>query len=60
MNINKLIEKIKNSSVSRTQKDRLELLRDAYILDKDGYYHPEFFSKETVEKDRINKLTNNN
>ena len=30
------------------------MLRDAKIIDESGYFHPDYFSKETVEKDKAN------
>lgn len=38
-----------------TKEQRLQLLYDAKILNKDGSYHPDFFSDETVRKSREKK-----
>lgn len=38
-----------------TKEQRLELLYSAKILDKDGNYHPDFFSEETIRKSKENK-----
>lgn len=35
-----------------TKEQRMELLYIAKILDKDGNYHPDFFSEETVRKSK--------
>lgn len=35
-----------------TKEQRMELLYTAKILDKDGNYHPDFFSEETVRKSK--------
>lgn len=40
---------------SLTKQQRLELLYSAKILDKDGNYHPDFFSEETIRKSKENK-----
>ena len=37
----------------RTPEERLKLLQDAHILDKDGNYCEGFFSSETIEKGNI-------
>ncbi len=52
MDIDELIKKVKESAKTRTRDEDVELLRRAYIIDSDGYFHPKFFSKETVAKDR--------
>jgi hypothetical protein len=39
----------------RTQEQRVELLRKANILDADGHYMEQFFSAETIKKDRARK-----
>lgn len=41
--------------ISLTKEQRLELLYKAKILDEDGYYHPDFFSEETIRKDKERK-----
>jgi hypothetical protein len=38
-----------------TKEQRLELLYKAKILDEDGNYHPDFFSEETIRKDKERK-----
>ncbi len=43
------------SNNTRTQEQRVELLRKAKILDADGYYVEQFFSSETVKKDRARR-----
>jgi hypothetical protein len=39
-------------------KRRAELLVSAKILDEDGNYHKDFFSKETIEKNKTRKDKN--
>ena len=41
--------------ISLTKEQRLELLYKAKILDEDGCYHPDFFSEETIRKDKERK-----
>jgi hypothetical protein len=35
-----------------TKEQRMELLYKAKILDKDGNYHPDFFSEETIRRSK--------
>lgn len=39
--------------IKLTPQQRAELLVSAKILDENGYYHKDFFSKETVEKSKM-------
>jgi hypothetical protein len=48
--INKIKKEFKLSA-----KRRAELLVSAKILDEDGNYHKDFFSKETIEKNKTRK-----
>ncbi len=52
MGIQELTKKIKESSKNRTHSECVTLLKNAHIIDSEGYYSPNFFSSETVEKDR--------
>lgn len=52
MSIRELTAKVKEASPHRTHEMRVRMLKAANIIDKDGYYSEQFFSKETVEKDR--------
>ncbi|QEN04557.1 hypothetical protein EW093_07525 [Thiospirochaeta perfilievii] len=52
MGIQELTEKIKESSKKRTHTECVTLLKNAHIIDSEGYYSSSFFSSETVEKDR--------
>lgn len=54
MDIRELTKKIKESAKTRTRKENIQLLKDAKIIDDSGYYCEEFFSAETVAKDRAN------
>lgn len=44
--------KARRAARIRTPKQRLELMKDAGILDENGYFSPKLFSEETVERDR--------
>jgi hypothetical protein len=52
MCIKKLMAQVKKSAANRTHEDRLSMLRDAKIIGSNGFYHKDYFSAETVEKDR--------
>ncbi|MGD1919237.1 MAG: hypothetical protein ACFCAD_10295 [Pleurocapsa sp.] len=54
MDIRELTKKVKESTSQMTRKEKIQLLKDAKIIDESGYYCEEFFSKETVAKDRAN------
>jgi hypothetical protein len=47
------ISDIINKINSRTPEERKALLIKAKILTEDGFYHPDYFSKETIEKDKL-------
>jgi hypothetical protein len=52
MSILELIKKVQKDAENRTDAQAVELLRQANIIDKDGYYSEDFFSSETVAKDK--------
>lgn len=52
MCIKKLMAQVKKSASERTHEDRILMLRDARIIDHKGYYHKDYFSSETVRKDK--------
>jgi len=52
MCINELLKRAKKASASRTHEKRVEMLKQAKIVDKNGYYHKDYFSPETVAKDK--------
>jgi hypothetical protein len=54
MDIRELTKQIKESAKNRTREENIQLLKDAKIIDESGYYCEEFFSEETVAKDRAN------
>ena len=54
MDIRKLTKQVKESAKTRTREENIQLLKDAKIIDESGYYCEEFFSAETVAKDRAN------
>jgi hypothetical protein len=52
MDIKELTKKVQESAKNRTRKENIQLLKDAKIIDESGYYCQEFFSEETVAKDK--------
>ena len=52
MSIKDLTQKIQTASLNRTHRQRVQLLQKARIIDKNGYFSEDYFSEETVEKDR--------
>ncbi len=52
MDIRELTKKVQESASKMTREEKIKLLRDAKIIDESGYYCPEFFSEETVAKDK--------
>lgn len=52
MSIRELTAKVKEASTHRTHRTRVRMLKAANIIDKNGYFAEQFFSEETVEKDR--------
>ncbi|MEL7010249.1 MAG: hypothetical protein AAFY50_16230 [Cyanobacteria bacterium J06648_1] len=54
MDIRELTKQVKESAKTRTREGNIQLLKDAKIIDESGYYCEEFFSAETVAKDREN------
>jgi hypothetical protein len=53
MSIVELMEKAKKSASKRSKEDREKLLIEAKILDLDGNYDINYFSKETVNKNKL-------
>lgn len=52
MDIRELTKKVQESAKNRTREENIQLLKDAKIIDESGYYCKEFFSEETVAKDK--------
>ena len=52
MNITELTKKVRESAITRTKAQQVELLIKANIIDKDGYYSTHFFSERTVANDK--------
>lgn len=52
MSIVELMEKAKKSASKRTKLERKKLLIEAKILNIHGNYYVNYFSKETVSKNR--------
>lgn len=52
MCIIELTKLVRKSAVKRTKQQELKLLKDAKIIDDNGFYSKKFFSKSTVDKDK--------
>jgi hypothetical protein len=52
MNIEELTEVVKEQSKTRSREERVRLLQVSNIIDENGFFHEDYFSKETVEYDR--------
>lgn len=52
MSMSELTKKVQEAAENRTHVQRVELLRQAKIIDSDGYYLEDFFSSKTVAKDK--------
>ena len=52
MSITELTKQVKEQAGTRTNNKNIELLKRANIVDDKGYYSEQYFSKETVDKDR--------
>ena len=52
MDIKEITKNMSQTFEKMTQQEKFALLRAAKIIDKDGYYHPQFFSDSTVQADR--------
>lgn len=57
MNMQELIKLSQEKAKNRTPEERLALLQRANILDENGVYKAEFFSKETVEASKKARLS---
>ena len=44
-----MIKRSRENARNRNHEQRLEFLQKAKILDENGHYHKDYFSKETVE-----------
>ncbi len=52
IDIDALIEEIKKQHETRTREQKIQLFKDAKIIDDDGFLHPASFSDEEVREDR--------
>ncbi len=52
MTIEELTVKVKNEIGKRSHEDNFRLLVSANIIDKNGYFHKDFFSPETVARSK--------
>ena len=52
MRIEELTQKAKTFIKESSYNDRVQLLLDAKIIGKDGYFHPGYFSQETITKNK--------
>ena len=57
MSIIELTKQVKEQSKTRGHLKRFELLKRANILDDNGYFLEQYFSKGTVDKDRKTKIS---
>ena len=52
-----MINSILDTRKPLSKEQRMELLYTAKILDENGNYHPDFFSKETIERNKeVNQI----
>ena len=49
MDVKEMIKLTQQNVENRNHEQRLKFLQKAKILDKNGHYHKDYFSKETVE-----------
>ena len=56
MDIRGLTKTIQDLTYTMTREEKIQLLKDAKIIDESGYYCEEFFSAETVAKDKANGI----
>lgn len=59
MTLAELTKELRESSQSWTKEERLELLQKAHILDQDGFFCADYFSEETVRKDKERRQKQN-
>jgi len=52
MCIEELTQKAKTFIKESSHNDRVQLLLDAKIIGKDGYFHPDYFSPKTVAQNK--------
>ncbi len=52
MCIQELTDKVKEAAKKRTPAQRTALLKKAHIIDENGYFSEEYFSQETVNRDK--------
>ncbi len=56
MKISELTRKVKSSSAIKNSQDRKRMLREASILDDNGFFDSRFFSQEIINNDK-NKIS---
>jgi len=52
MYIQELTGKVKKTAKERTPAQRVALLRRAHIIDENGYFSRQYFSQDTVGRDK--------
>ncbi len=52
MTINQFIDEYSDKPLNFTKEENLEIMREAHIIDENGFLDERFFSKETVEENR--------
>ena len=53
MCIQELTDKVTEAAKKRTPAQRVELLKKANIIDDNGYFSEQYFSQETVNRDKL-------
>ena len=56
MDVKEMIKLTRQNVENRNHEQRLEFLQKAKILDENGYYHKDYFSKETDKAINSNNL----
>ncbi len=54
MDISDLLNKVRLSEEKRTEKEKISILKQANIIDENGFLCVNFFSHDTIQKDKIN------
>ncbi len=52
MTINEFVDKYSDKPLNFSHEENLRIMRNAHIIDEDGFLDKRFFSEETIKKDR--------
>ncbi len=52
MTIEELTKKVFDATRKDTHEERVRILRDAKVIGRDGHFLKEYFSPETIQKER--------